>query len=153
MVDADIRQRLAYGDHNALAEVYDSHGATVYAVALSVTGDPAVAEDITVDTFLSLWSRPLAYDPAQARLYCWMAMLAHRHAVEWLRHNSTVPDHRNGANRPVAMAVLPELTRQAIDLAYFNGRTYQQIAIELGIPAGTAKARLRAGLRELAAKR
>ncbi|MFC0115126.1 sigma factor-like helix-turn-helix DNA-binding protein [Kibdelosporangium aridum] len=53
--------------------------------------------------------------------------------------------------RPVVLASLPDLTRQALELAYFNGRTYQQIAIELGIPAGTAKSRLRAGLRELAA--
>ncbi|MFC0115127.1 RNA polymerase sigma factor [Kibdelosporangium aridum] len=60
MVDGDIRQRLAYGDHNALAEVYDLHSAAVYAVALSVTSDTTVAEDITVNVFVSLWSRPLS---------------------------------------------------------------------------------------------
>lgn len=151
MVDGDIRQRLVYGDHEALADVYDAHGSSVYAVALCVTGDPAVAGDITVDAFASLWDRPLAYDPGQASLRCWMALLAHRHAVEWLRQNNNVPGQRATCPRPVALATLPDLTRQAIELAYFDGRTYQQIAIELGIPAGTAKARLRAGLRELAA--
>ncbi|WP_221761171.1 RNA polymerase sigma factor [Kibdelosporangium aridum] len=150
MVDGDIRQRLAYGDHNALAEVYDLHSATVYAVALSVTSDATVAEDITVNVFVSLWSRPLSYQPGQASLGCWLAMLAHRQAVEWLRNNN-IPAQRVTVERPVVLASLPDLTRQALELAYFGGRTYQQIAIELGIPAGTAKSRLRAGLRELAA--
>ncbi|CAM3645681.1 RNA polymerase sigma factor [Kibdelosporangium persicum] len=152
MVDGDLRQRLVYGDQDALTEVYDLHSATVYAVALSVTGDSSVAEDITVDAFVSLWNRPLAYDPAQASLRCWLAVLAHRLAVQWLRHNN-IPSQRVEVERPVALASLPDLTRQALELAYYQGRTYQQIAIELGIPAGTAKSRLRAGLRELAAGR
>ncbi|ONI73267.1 hypothetical protein ALI144C_45985 [Actinosynnema sp. ALI-1.44] len=150
-MDGDSRQRLVYGDHSALAEVYESYGASVYAVALCVTGDTAVASDITVDAFVRLWDRPLAYDPSQASLKCWLAMLAHRLAVDWLRENNIAPGDRVTADRPVALAALPDLTRQAVELAYFDGRTYQQIAIELGIPAGTAKARLRAGLRELAA--
>ncbi|MCE7005665.1 hypothetical protein LWC34_22955 [Kibdelosporangium philippinense] len=150
MVDGDIRRRLAYGDHDALAEVYDLYSPTVYAVALSVTGDATVAADISVNVFVSLWNRPLSYDPGQASLQCWLAMMAHRRAVEWLRHN-TIPAQRVIVDRPVALASLPDLTRQAVELAYFSGRTYQQIAIELGIPAGTAKSRLRAGLRELAA--
>jgi DNA-directed RNA polymerase specialized sigma24 family protein len=150
MVDGDIRQRLAYGDHDALAEVYDLYCGTVYAVAVSVTCDATVAEDITVDVFVDLWNRPLAYDPGQASLRCWLAMMAHRHAIEWLRHNN-IPTQRVVVDRPAALASLPELTRQALELAYFAGRTYQQIAIELAIPAGTAKSRLRAGLRDLAA--
>ncbi|ALG13954.1 RNA polymerase sigma factor [Kibdelosporangium phytohabitans] len=150
-MDGDIRQRLVYGDHNALAEVYDSHGATVYAVALCVTGDAAVASEITVNAFVRLWDRPLTFDLSQASLQCWLAMTAHRLAVQWLRQNDPAPGERVAAERPVALAALPDLTRQAIELAYFDGRTYQQIAVELGIPAGTAKARLRAGLRELAA--
>jgi DNA-directed RNA polymerase specialized sigma24 family protein len=150
MWDSDIRQRLAYGDQDALAEVYDLYSGTVYAVALGVTCDAAVAEDIAVATFVSLWDRPLAFDPGQASLRGWLAMLAHRQSVEWLRDNN-IPSQRVEPERPVALAALPELTRQAIELAYFHGRTYQQVAIELGIPASTAKSRLRAGLRELAA--
>lgn len=150
MWDSDIRQRLAYGDQDALAEVYDLYSGAVHAVALCVTGEAAVAEDIAGETFATLWDRPLAYDPGQATLRGWLAMLAHRRSVEWLRDNNT-PPQRGQPERPVALSVLPELTRQAIELAYFHGRTYQQVAIELGIPASTAKSRLRAGLRDLAA--
>jgi DNA-directed RNA polymerase specialized sigma24 family protein len=150
MRDSDIRQRLAYGDHDALAEAYDEYGATVYAVALCVTREAGIAENIATETFVELWNRPLAYDPGQASLRGWLAMVAHRRAVQWLRDNN-VPSPRGTGERPVAMAALPELTRQAVELAYFHGRTYQQVAVELGIPASTAKSRLRAGLRELAA--
>ncbi|MBP2322419.1 RNA polymerase sigma-70 factor (ECF subfamily) [Kibdelosporangium banguiense] len=150
MRDSDIRQRLAYGDQDALADVYDLYSGTVYAVALAVTCDATVAEEITVEAFVGLWDRPLAYDPGQASLRGWLAMQAHRRSVEWLRDNN-IPAQRVEPERPVALAALPELTRQAIELAYFHGRTYQQVAIELGIPANTAKSRLRAGLRDLAA--
>jgi RNA polymerase sigma-70 factor (ECF subfamily) len=150
MRDSDIRQRLAYGDQDALAEVYDLYSRTVYAVALSVTCEPVVAEQVTVDAFVCLWDRPLAYDPAQASVRGWLAMLAHRKAVEWLRDNGSAGSTPVRA-RPAALAALPELTRQAVELAYFNGLTYSQIARELGIAESTAKFRLRAGLRELAA--
>jgi RNA polymerase sigma-70 factor (ECF subfamily) len=150
MRDSDIRQRLAYGDQDTLAEVYDQYSRTVYAVALSVTRDQAVAEQVTVDAFVSLWDRPLAYDPAQASVRGWLAMLAHRKSVEWLRDNGSAGP-APAPSRPAALAALPDLTRQAVELAYFSGLTYSQIAAELGIPESTAKSRLRAGLRELAA--
>jgi RNA polymerase sigma-70 factor (ECF subfamily) len=136
MWDTDIRQRLAYGDQDALAEVYDLCGRTVYAVALAVTRRPEVAEQVALEVFTSLWDRPLAYDPAHASLRGWLAMLSHRGAVEWLRHNGHVP-------APVEAT----LTRQTVELAYFHGLTYHQIAAKLRIPETTAQARLKAGLR------
>jgi RNA polymerase sigma-70 factor (ECF subfamily) len=148
MRDSDIRQRLTYGDHDALAEVYDLYSGTVYAVALCVTREPKVAEQVALDAFVTLWHRPLAYDPGQASLRAWLAMIAHRKAVDWLRHNNFTPAC---GPAPAVLAKLPQLTRQAVELAYFQGMTYRQVAAELGIPESTAKSRLRAGLRELAA--
>jgi DNA-directed RNA polymerase specialized sigma24 family protein len=150
MRDSDLRQRLVYGDHDALAEVYDMYSATVYTVALRVTQESGVAEQVALDVFVNLWNRPLAYDPGQASLRGWLAMLAHRRSVEWLRQNSVEPASQP---TPTALAKLPALTMQAIELAYFKGRTYRQVAEELGIPESTAKSRLRAGLRELAGDR
>lgn len=150
MRDSDLRQRLIYGDHAALAEVYDVYGATVYTVALRVTQEPEVAEQVALDVFVGLWDRPLSYDPGQASLAGWLAMLAHRRSVEWLRQNSVDPASQP---TPAALHKLPPLTMRAIELAYFKGRTYRQVAVELGIPESTAKSRLRAGLRELAGDR
>ncbi|TCO65295.1 RNA polymerase sigma factor [Actinocrispum wychmicini] len=132
MWDSDIRQRLTYGDHDALAEVYDRYGRTVYAVAMGVTLSAEVAEAVTVSTFHTLWDRPLSYDPTQATLSGWLARMAHLRSVSWLREStSQVP------------------SGQAVDMAYFHGLTYHQIAAKLGIPESTAKARLQAGLRGL----
>jgi RNA polymerase sigma-70 factor (ECF subfamily) len=138
MWDSEIRQRLTYGDQDALAEVYDLCGRTVYAVALRVTGEPEVASRVVLEAFASVWHRPLSYDPAQASLRGWLAMTAHRKSVEWLRDNESTRRDPDG-----------HLTRQAVELAYFHGLTYHQIAAKLGVPESTAKSRLRAGLRGL----
>jgi RNA polymerase sigma factor (sigma-70 family) len=176
MWDNDIRQRLAYGDEDAFAEVYDRYGPAVYSVALRVTRDAGVAEDVTQEVFVSLWDRPLAYDAGQASLRGWLTMLAHRRAVDWVRaerrRNALACDRRLAESWPpqgvavdraelvrasdaaakvqAALSVLPALTREAVEFAYFMGWTYQQVAAELGIPEGIAKSRLRAGLRQLA---
>jgi RNA polymerase sigma-70 factor (ECF subfamily) len=139
MWDRDIRQRLTYGDEEALAEVYDLCAGTVYGVAMSVTREPEVAEQVALEVFTSLWNRPLAYDPAVASLRGWLAMSAHRRSVEWLRDNKP-------GREP---AVSGTLTSRAVELAYFHGLTYHQIAAELGVAESTAKSRLRAGLRGL----
>jgi RNA polymerase sigma-70 factor (ECF subfamily) len=139
MWDSDIRRRLTYGDQGALADVYDRYSRTIYAIALSVTREPEVAEQIAVDAFASLWNRPLAFDPSHATVRDWLAMLAHRGAVEWLRRNNSIADGQ------------PASVERVVELAYFTGRTYRQLAAELGIPESTVKSRLRAGLRQLAA--
>jgi DNA-directed RNA polymerase specialized sigma24 family protein len=148
MWDTEIQQRLTYGDEAALAEVYDLCGQKVYAVALSVTCEPDVAEQVALDTFVSLWEQPLAFDPVQASMCGWLAVLAHRRSVKWLRDNGSVGSAAP-PQRPAELAALPELTRRAVELAYYSGLTYHQIAASLDIPESTAKSRLRAGLRQL----
>jgi RNA polymerase sigma factor (sigma-70 family) len=169
----DVRDRLAAGDDRALNEVYEQYSSFVYGLALRVIGDPRAAEDIAQDVFLFVWERPEAFDPARGSLRTWLGTLAHRRAVDYVRREearrrrtqreagrqaAAIPDVAEMATALVAaervraaLDVLPDEQRRAIQLAYFGGRTYRQVAEQLGIPEGTAKSRLRLGLRHVAA--
>jgi RNA polymerase sigma-70 factor (ECF subfamily) len=167
----DVRARLIARDHGALTELYDQFGSYVYGLAARVIGDRRAAEDITQDVFLSLWERPEAFEPDRGRLRTFVGTLAHRRAIDFVRREEA---RRRRSTRDaasmlpipdvdeLAMAIvtaeqvraeverLPAEQRQAIELAYFGGRTYRQVADELGIPEGTAKSRMRLGLRRIA---
>lgn len=176
MQDREIHQRLVYGDENALGAVYDRYCRMVYVVALRVTSDNGMAEDVTQEVFVSLWERPLAFDPERGSLRSWLCLLANRRAIDRVRAEvrrrtlmtelylgepatpgpiaadpaEIVLASMTAASVRSALANLPMLLRQAVELAYFHGRTYREVAAELGIPEGTAKSRLRSGLRQLA---
>lgn len=170
--DADgIRRRLAAGDETALGEVYDVYAPLVFGLALRITRSREAAEDVTQEVFAFLWERPLAFDPVKGPLRTWLGTLAHRRAVEvvrreerrralsttWASYEPVAPDIEeevaaaevNGRVRH-AVAVLPGGLREAVELAYFRGRTYRQVAVELGLAEGTAKSRIRLALRRIA---
>ena len=169
--EVSISARLVAADENALCEVYDQFSSYVYGLALRVIGDPRAAEDVTQDVFVNLWERPQAFDPSRGSLRTWLGTLAHRRAVDYVRreearrrrdrHDAATsigpPDVDEMATALVtaervraALDALPEQQREAIDLAYFGGKTYREVATVLGIPEGTAKSRLRLGLRRIA---
>jgi RNA polymerase sigma factor (sigma-70 family) len=167
----DVRRRVLLGDERALHEVYDQFASFVYGLALRVIGDSRAAEDVSQDVFVSVWERPDAFDPARGSLRTWLGTLTHRRAVDYVRREEA---RRRRSERDAARAVappdvqematallaaervraaveqLPEQQRRATQLAYFGGKTYRQVAEVLGIPEGTAKSRLRLGLRRIA---
>jgi RNA polymerase sigma factor (sigma-70 family) len=168
--DQELRQRLVDGDETALARVYDLYFPLVYRLAVRVTGDWAAAEDVVQEVFAHLWQRPEAFDPGRGSLRTWLGTLTHHTAVDWTRRErsrrrrqrAVLPDDcadRDPEGRALAAAVasrvraavaaLPPAQRQAIQLAYFEGRTYREVAAILGIPEGTGKTRLRVGLRRI----
>jgi len=166
-----MRERVVAGDHAALSEVYDQFAPFVYGLAARVIGDRRAAEDVTQEVFLSLWERPDAFDPGRGRLRTFVGTLAHRRAIDLVRREEArrrrntrdaagvlpIPDVDELAIAIVTaehvraeVENLPPEQRAAIELAYFAGRTYRQVAEELGIPEGTAKSRMRLGLRRIA---
>lgn len=166
-----IRERLVAREDSALAELYDQFGPFVYGLALRVTRDSLAAEDVAQDVFLSMWERPAAFDPTRGSMRAWLGTLAHRRAVDWVRREvgrrqrdlrqAQAPPRSPDVDEMVialtvaervraALEELPEAQRAAVHLAYFGGQTYRQVARTLGIPEGTAKSRLRAGLRRIA---
>ena len=170
--EAAVRDRVVAGDDDALREVYDQYAPFVYGVAVRVIGDARAAEDVSQDVFVSFWERPGAFDPARGSLRTWLGTLTHRRAVDHVRREEAgrrraerdatravaAPDVEEMATALLtaervraALDVLPEEQRRAVQLAYFGGRTYRQVAETLGIPEGTAKSRLRLALRRIAA--
>ena len=165
------RDRLIAGEEGALNEIYDQFASFVYGLALRVIGDARAAEDVSQDVFVTVWERPDAFDPDRGSLRTWLGTLAHRRAVDHVRREEarkrraikdaarpeTTPDVEEMAMALVtaervrsALATLPDDQQRAIQLAYFGGMTYRQVAEVLDIPEGTAKSRLRLGMRRIA---
>ena len=171
--DERLRDRLAFGDESAFIDLYEQFKNLVYTTAARVTRDGKAAEDVTQEVFLAVWQRPLAYEPAKGSLRGWLAMMAHRRAVDLVRREEAqrrrsldgrlyagesrgdpvgdlVSDADAAQRLGTALQTLPSHLSRAITLAYLEGRTYREVAIELGLPEGTAKSRLREGLHRLA---
>jgi RNA polymerase sigma-70 factor, ECF subfamily len=172
--DALLARRLAAGDDHALAEIYDSLASAVYGTALGVLGDGAAAQDVVQDVFVELWSRPGRYDPAAGTLRTYLIVLARHRAVDIVRserrraarqerHFRLTPGRRLPSACDEVTAVeasdtvrdavrlLPRDQRRVVELAYFEGLTYREVAVAVGIPEGTAKSRLRLALVKLKA--
>jgi RNA polymerase sigma-70 factor (ECF subfamily) len=173
--DADLLARLLEGDDAALREVYDEHAALVYGLARKVTGDEAMAADVSQDVFVHLWEHPDRVDLSRGSLRAYLGVVTHRRSLDALRRTTRARDRdvRAGRDEPLArtsheldvvevdaalarsarlaMALeqLPVDQRIALELAYFRGCTYRQVAVQLGIAEGTAKSRLRLALARL----
>jgi RNA polymerase sigma-70 factor, ECF subfamily len=157
----------------ALAEVYRRHGGAVHALAKRVLRSEPLADDVTQEVFLSLWREPERFDAARGGLRTYLLTLAHNRAVDVLRSESTRSLREERSARETArtgydlerhawdlvlaeqvheaLAELPDAERDAIRLAYFEGRTYREVASILGQPDGTVKSRIRTGLRRMRA--
>jgi RNA polymerase sigma-70 factor (ECF subfamily) len=170
--DALLASRLVAGDDLALAEAFDRYGRAVYGAALRVVGDGASAQDVVQDVFVELWSHPGRYDPAAGSLRTYLIVLARHRAVDLVRselrriarqerHHRLTPgqDPEAPGDQVLAAAVaaairdavrtLPDGQRRVVELAYFHGLTYREVAAAAGIPEGTAKSRLRLALAKL----
>ncbi len=170
--DVRLIDRIMAGDETALTRVYDQFSPTVFGVARRVLGDTSAAEDVVQEVFVALWERPHTFDAARGTLASWLGMLAHRRAVDRVRREeasrrradamaaqppSAPPDLDEAVSSlwiservRAAVQSLPEEQRTCVNLAYFEGKTYIEVAALLGIPEGTAKSRMRLALRKLA---
>ena len=171
--DAQLVTAVARYSEVALAEVYRRHGGAVYGLARRVLNSPAEAEDVTQEVFLRLWNQPDRFDPGRGSLRAFLLAQSHARAVDAIRSiTSRRAREANDARRTAsaaydmshevwdlaladkvsgALAVLPPDERRAIELAYFEGRTYVEVAQLLDAPEGTIKSRIRNGMRRMRA--
>jgi RNA polymerase sigma-70 factor (ECF subfamily) len=169
--DATLVVAIGRWQEHALAEVYRRHGGAVHALARRILGSDTLADDVTQEVFMDLWRRPEQFDAGRGALRTFLLTKAHGRAVDLLRAESarTAREARNARETAgagydldryawdlavadqvrVAMEALPGGERRAIEMAYFDGRTYREVASLLGEPEGTVKSRIRSGLRRL----
>lgn len=171
--DRQLIERLQHGDHQALADLYDHHGGTVYSIALSILHDAERAEDVTQDVFLTLWSQSNRFDPSVGRFAPWFYRIARNRSIDMLRKFrrevmpeepavfdlmlgtdgssplDTILERHDAVRIRQALRDISEDQRRLIELAYFNGMTQRQMADHLDLALGTVKSRVRSGLRRL----
>ncbi|MDN3354895.1 sigma factor-like helix-turn-helix DNA-binding protein [Actinomadura sp. DC4] len=128
----ELLARTRRRDLRAFEQIYTRVSAPVYGLVLRIAGDPALADAMTGEVFTQLWHDAGDYPPGTDPL-CWIVARAHRHAVGMVRATRT-PAERP---RPPAEAPggLSETQRRTMDLAYWDGFTYRQIAAVLNLPA------------------
>ncbi len=161
--------RVARGDAEAFSELYDQTSSMVYGLALRVVRSEAMAEEVTQEVFLQVWRQASGFDAQRGSVKSWMATLAHRRAVDVVRRSQSARDRElkvpaDGPSADVAeMAILDDerdrvraalgsltdLQFQVIEMAYFGGLTYREVAERLDTPLATVKTRIRDGLTRL----
>jgi RNA polymerase sigma-70 factor (ECF subfamily) len=159
--------RVARGDAQAFAALYDELSPAVFGLARRVVRDPARAEDVTQEVFLEVWRKAARYDSNLGRPKTWIMTITHRRAVDAVRRGESqkrqddhgAPDEvihdepadaviraeEHGAVRG-CLETLTDLQLEAVRLAYFNGYTYSEVATLLDKPLPTIKTRMRDGL-------
>ena len=170
--DGALVAALLAGHHEAYAELFDRHAPAVVAAARAVLGRSAHAEDVAADVLFAFWRRPERFDVKRGSLTGFLRTQARGRSIDLLRsegartrrelHQRTEfsiavgPDDEvlgaeASAEIRAAVSILPERERAAIELAFFRGLSYRDVAICLGEPEGTIKGRIRSGLGRLRA--
>jgi RNA polymerase sigma-70 factor (ECF subfamily) len=171
--DGALAAAIAARDERALAEVYRRHGPSCFALARRVLVDRTLAEEVVQEIFVRLWNEPLRYEPTRGSLRSFLVAQAHGRSVDLLRAETArrrreekdarqrrepeidlereIVSLTDGETVRDALAALPEGERVAIELAYFGGHTYREVAALLEQPEGTVKSRIRSGLLRLRA--
>jgi RNA polymerase sigma-70 factor (ECF subfamily) len=169
--DANLVMSVARYHEDALAEIYRRHAGAVYGLARRLLWDDSVAEEVVQEVFLRLWNQPERYDPDRGSVRSFLLAQTHGRAIDLLRSESSrrqrevrdarataeggydlereVFDLAMGEQVRAAVAKLPVEEKKAIELAYFGGHSYREVAVMLSQPEGTVKSRIRAGLRRM----
>jgi RNA polymerase sigma factor (sigma-70 family) len=167
--EPELLRRIASADLVAFEALYDLFGSAAYGVALRITSDQALAQDIVQDAFISVWRNAAGFDPARGSVRTWLLAIVHHRAVDEVRRRREIEGLPNPDDDPPppltqpdvwgevagrldattlreAFAGLPEPQRETLRLAYYEGLTQEEIASRTGTPLGTVKSRTRLGL-------
>jgi RNA polymerase sigma-70 factor (ECF subfamily) len=172
--DETLAIQVARGNSAALEVLYDRYASIVLGISLKVTGDQALAEDVLQETFWRVWQSAGTYQPQLGSLTGWLFRIARNLAIDAYRRRNVRPQAIDGSepildempdpntdvpeqaqsilkNRQIrkALASLPVVQRQVIEMAYFYGMTRQEIAEATGEALGTIHTRARLALQKL----
>jgi RNA polymerase sigma-70 factor, ECF subfamily len=164
--------RVGHCDRAAFADLYDAVAPRVHGLTRRVVHDAAIAEEVTQEVFLQVWREADRFDPSRGSALAWLLTLTHRRAVDRVRSEQAQSDrlHRYEAQATsvpfdttaeeaverveagrarTALDLVDEPHRTALRLAYLDGLTHREVAQRTGVPLGTAKTRIRDGLRKI----
>ncbi len=173
--DIGFLQRIVRRDTTALADLYDRHSRLLFGLILRIVRDRAEAEEVLQEVFVRVWTRAESYDPRLGRPTSWLVRVARNCAIDRLRArkireaagglalDETVADSATSATdirNPEAIVVdaerrgrvmdalagIPAEQRRLIEAAFFEGYTHSELAKHFGLPLGTVKSRIRAGM-------
>jgi RNA polymerase sigma-70 factor (ECF subfamily) len=157
-------------DRTAFAELFELMAPKVKAYLARMTGDPAMAEDVTQETMLTVWRRADSFDPSRATMTTWVFTIARNRCIDRLRQTSAphfdmhdpmlqpeAPENGEEAIERtqqqhrllVALKTLPTEQADLIHMAYYQGKAHSDIATERSLPLGTVKSRLRLAMSRL----
>ena len=171
-IDARLAERIRAGEAEALGELYDRHASMALATALRVVGSREEAEDVVHEAFVAVWRKIDRFDAARGALRAWLMTVVRNRALDRVRARRPRIDLDDADERSLlrtgpnptweaalarasaadiqsALADLPDEQRRAVELAYFEGYTYREVADLTGVPPGTANGRLRLALAKL----
>lgn len=179
--DRALVGRMAAGDERAVQDLVARHGDALYALARSMLGEHADAEEVSADAFLQAWRTARTFDPARGSVIAWLATMVRSRSLDRLRARKqqvlklqrvaepivhgggeAVTPAEEAPDRKLegvearslverALGDLPAAQRSVIELAYFSGLSQSEIAAQLGVPLGTVKTRTLTALRRLRA--
>lgn len=169
--DADraVLGRIAEGELGALDDLYERYKTMAYSIAYRITNDATLAEDVVQDAFLGAWRNAARYIEGRGSVKTWLLSIVHHRAIDAVRRRrptSELPEHEEVPPTELrlpdvwsevssrldadtvrdAMAILSDVQREAIELAYFGGLTQVEVAERTATPLGTVKSRMRLGL-------
>jgi RNA polymerase sigma-70 factor (ECF subfamily) len=161
-------RRIAAADHDAMAALYDATNRLIYGMSLRILGNPADAEEVTLDIYTQVWRSAANFDERRGTVVAWLVTMARSRAIDRLRaggnrsrHEETLTDFADvetatapmnpGVEREVrtALQALSPEQREAIELVYWYGYSHTELAARLGQPLGTVKTRIRTGMMKL----
>jgi RNA polymerase sigma factor (sigma-70 family) len=171
--DGQLVQLVAEKDDGALEALYERYGKVAYSLARRILTDELLAQDVVQEVFLSLWRNARRFDAGRGTVATYLLSMTHHRAVDVVRREENLrrrrtsdevlefqPDPAPGveaeaeaaerrAEVRAALAQLPPAQREALALAYFGGYTQREVATLVGVPLGTVKTRMAAGMRKL----
>jgi RNA polymerase sigma factor (sigma-70 family) len=171
--DGQLVELVAEKDADALEALYDRYGKVSYSLARRILADETLAQDVVQEVFLSLWRNAGRFDAGRGTVATYLLSMTHHRAVDVVRREENLrrwrtsdealelePDPGTGVEAEVeslerraevraALGALPPAQREALALAYFGGYTQREVASLVGVPLGTVKTRMAAGMRKL----
>ena len=167
--DADLLALTAGGDTAAFSTLYDRVTPWVFGLVRRILRNPAQSEEVTQEVMIDVWRTATRYDASRGSVHSWILTIAHRRAVDRVRSEQAAADRTEMVGARSAevdfdqvadtvttrleveqvrrcLDALTELQRESIELAYYNGYTYPEVAQRLGAKLPTIKARMRDGL-------